>query len=95
MEMAEKNRETQRQAEGPAIRMAANPLPPDEVFADGIAGVLVRPGLVKLECYRVMRIDREDNAEVRCVTHRLVLPSRAVSDLRRMLNDLAKGGEAG
>ena len=42
-----------------------------------------------------MRIDREDNAEVRCVTHRLVLPSGAVSDLRRMLNDLAKGGEAG
>lgn len=93
--MAENNRKTQRQAKAPTIRMAANPLPPEEVFADGIAGVLARPGLVKLECYRVMRIDREDNAEVRCVTHRLVLPSGAIPDLLRMLTDLTQGRKAG
>lgn len=93
--MAKKTRATQRPAKGPTIRMAANPLPPDEVFADGVAGVLARPGLVKLECYRVMRIDREDNAEVRCVTHRLVLPSGAIQDLRRMLDGLVKGRAAG
>ncbi len=89
--MAESKRKNQRQAKAPTIRMAANPLPPDEVFADGVAGVLSRPGLVKLECYRVMRIERQDNAEVRCVTHRLVLPSAAIPDLIRMLTDLTQG----
>jgi hypothetical protein len=99
--MAENKRKTGRQATAPGHRLAANPRPPDEVFADGVASVLARPGLVKLECYRVMRIDREDNAEVRCVTHRLVLPSGAVPDLLRMLTDLtraagrSKGGKAG
>jgi len=89
--MAKNKRESRPRAQGPAVRMAANPLPPEEVFADGVAGVLARPGLIKLECYRVMRVDREDNAEVRCVTHRLVLPSGTVPDLIRMLTDLTRG----
>lgn len=89
--MAKNKRETERPAKGMAVRMAANPLPPEEIFADGVAGVLARSGLIKLECYRVMRVDRQDNAEVRCVTHRLVLPSGTVPDLIRMLTDLTQG----
>ena len=79
--MAENNEADQEQAEGPKIKMAANPTPPDEIFIDGVAGILARPGLVKLDCYRVVGIDRTDNAEVRSVTHRLVLPAAAIPEM--------------
>jgi hypothetical protein len=90
--MAENNDGNQEQAEGPKIKMAANPLPPDEIFIDGVAGILARPGLVKLDCYRVVGIDRTDNAEVRSITHRLVLPAAAIPEMMRLFQNMAKAG---
>ncbi|MDP6882818.1 MAG: hypothetical protein QF830_01660, partial [Rhodospirillales bacterium] len=55
-------------------------------------GILARPGLVKLDCYRVVGIDRSDNAEVRSVTHRLVLPSSAIPEMVRLFQNMARAG---
>ncbi len=90
--MAENTEGNQAQAEGPKIKLAANPTPPDEIFIDGVAGILARPGLVKLDCYRVVGIDRSDNAEVRSVTHRLVMPSAAIPEMVRLFQNMAKAG---
>ena len=90
--MAENNDSDQEQAEGPKIKMAANPTPPDEIFIDGVAGILARPGSVKLDCYRVVGIDRTDNAEVRSVTHRLVLPAAAIPEMVRLFQNMARAG---
>ena len=90
--MAESNEGKQEQTEGPKIKVAANPTLPEEIFVDGVAGVLARPGLIKLDCYRVVGIDRNDNAEVRSITHRIVLPAAAVPELVRLFQNMAKGG---
>jgi hypothetical protein len=86
---------TQRQGKAATIRMAAHPVPPEEVIANGIAGVPCPPGIVKLEYCRGMHMDRGDNAEVPCMTCRLVLPSGAIPDLLRMLTDLTQGRKVG
>ena len=91
--MAENTEGNQAKAEGPKIKLAANPTPPDEIFIDGVAGILARPGLVKLDCYRVVGIDRSDNAEVRSVTHRLVMPSAAIPEMVRLFQNMAKAEE--
>ena len=90
--MAENMEENKEQAEGPKIKLAANPTPPDEIFVDGVAGILARPGLVKLDCYRVVGIDRSDNAEVRSISHRLVLPAAAIPEMVRLFQNMAKAG---
>jgi hypothetical protein len=90
--MADSTEDNQAQAEGPKIKLAANPTPPDEIFIDGVAGILARPGLVKLDCYRVVGIDRSDNAEVRSVTHRLVMPSAAIPEMVKLFQNAAQAG---
>ena len=67
--MAQEPTETQAPPEAPKIKMAASPLPPEEIYVDGVAGLFARPEVVKLDCYRVVRIDA-DRAEVRTITHR-------------------------
>ena len=47
------------------VKMAPNPFPVEEIYVDGIAGIFRRGGILKLDCYRVAGVDREDGAEVR------------------------------
>ena len=74
-------------------KMAPNPFPVEEIYVDGIAGVSARGGVFKLDCYRVAGVDREDGAEVRRVTHRLVLPAVAMPGLIRASQSVAKATE--
>ena len=48
--------------------------------------------MIKLNCYRVLRVDRANNTEVRTVTHRLVLPTPAIRELASVLKGVAAGG---
>ena len=88
--MAEQPEQEQPQAEGPKFKVAANPMPPEEIYVDGVAGILARPGVMKLDCYRVVRIDPDDNAEVRSITHRLVFPSSMVPEIMRLFQNMAE-----
>ncbi len=63
------------------VKMVPNPLPPEEIYCDGVSAILGRPGVIKLECYRAVGVDKEANAEIRTVTHRLVLPAVALPEL--------------
>ena len=40
-----------------------------------------RGGVVKLDCYRVVGMDKEDNAEIRQISHKLVLPASSIAEL--------------
>jgi hypothetical protein len=71
------------------IKMMANPHQVEEIYVDGISGVFGRGGVMKLDCYRVVGIDKEDNAEVRQITHRLVIPNSAVPELMKAMQGVA------
>ena len=42
---------------GIKVKMVANPLPVEEIYIDGFAGLMTRGGVVKLDLYRVVRPD--------------------------------------
>ena len=88
--MAETPESDQPEAEARKIKLAQNATAPDEIFVDGVSGILTRPSVVKLDCYRVLRIDREDKAEVRAVTHRLVMPAGSIRELAKLLQNWAE-----
>ncbi len=75
------------------VKMVPNPLPPEEIYADGVSAILGRPGVIKLECYRAVGVDQEANAEVRTVTHRLVLPSAVLPELVGLFQKMAEAGQ--
>lgn len=76
-------------------KLVSNPHPVEEVYVDGIAGILGRAQVCKLDCYSVVGIDREDNnAEIRRVTHRLVMPTTALPELIQMIKTLTEAGES-
>ncbi len=75
------------------VKMVPNPLPPEEIYADGVSAILGRPGVIKLECYRAVGVDKEAKAEVRTVTHRLVLPSAVLPELVGLFQKLAEAGQ--
>jgi hypothetical protein len=88
--MAQEPTETQVPPAAPKIKMAASPLPPEEIYVDGVAGLFARPEVVKLDCYRVVRIDA-DRAEVRTITHRLVLPIQSFRELATLAQNVTSG----
>ena len=71
-------------------KLAPNPFPVEELYVDGIAGVLGRGGVFKIDCYRVAGIDKEDKAEVRQITHRIVLPTSAMPELVQAVQGIAQ-----
>ena len=75
------------------VKMVPNPLPPEEIYADGVSAIIGRPGAIKLECYRAVGVDKEDNAEVRTVTHRRVLPSAVLPELVGLFQKMAEAGQ--
>ena len=85
--MAEKTEKKQ------TVKMVPNPLPPEEIYADGVSAIIGRPGVIKLECYRAVGVDKEANAEIRTVTHRLVLPSAVLPELVGLFQKMAEAGQ--
>lgn len=58
---------------------------PEDSYADGATSITVSRNVIKLDLYRVVGIDQEDNKEVRVISHRLVLPLTAVPELVQIL----------
>jgi hypothetical protein len=80
------------EAAAPKVRMVPSTQPPEEIYVDGVSGILGRSGVIKLDCFRVYGVDR-DNTEVRSVTHRLVLPAGAIPGLVRLFQNMANVGQ--
>ena len=82
------------QPETPArnVKMVTSPQPPEEIYVDGVSGILGRGGVIKLDCFRVMGVDKEQ-VEIRTVTHRLVLPAGAIPGLVRLFQNMANVGQ--
>ncbi len=64
--------------------------PPEEIYVDGVSGLYFRSGVVKLNCYRVVRHDPEENKETRMETHRLVMPAMALQELIQLLQNASQ-----
>lgn len=75
------------------FKMVPSPLPPEEMYVDGVNAIIGRPGVIKLECYRVLGMDKETSAEVRSVSHRLVLPAAALPELVGLFQKMAEAGQ--
>ena len=59
---------------------------PEEIYVDGIAGLSVRAGVAKIDCYSVAPHEQSrDEPEVRRLSHRLVLPALALNELLQVL----------
>ena len=87
---------TQAEAGGqarPNVKAVANPLPIDEFFADGVGSLMSRGGVVKLDLFRVVGYERDSKAELRQVTHRLVLPLSAVPDIVKIFSSVARAAQ--
>lgn len=97
--MADENIATGSAEAGPAgaarpkVKMVAYPGPVDEFFVDGVGGVITRGGVVKLDLFRVVGFDRENNTELRQVCHRLVLPAAAVPDLVTLFQSVVRAAQ--
>ena len=95
-----KEKSTKTDADSPArsgkarAKLVNNPHPVEEVYVDGIAGILGRASVCKVDCYSVVGIDRDDgNTEIRRVTHRLVMPTAALPELIQMIKTLTETTE--
>ena len=87
-----KQADAQPETAAPNVKMIASPQPPEEIYVDGVSGILGRGGVIKLDCFRVMGVDK-DQVEIRTVTHRLVLPAGAVPGLVRLFQNMANVGQ--
>jgi len=61
--------------------------PAEEIFVDGVSGLFFRSGVVKMDCYRVVGHNQDENKEVRMSTHRIVLPVSALQELVQLLQN--------
>jgi hypothetical protein len=74
----------------PKTRLVPSPLPPEEIYVDGVAGAMGRGGVLKLDLYRVSGVDRKTGTETHRVSHRLVIPAAAIPELMRVLQGTAQ-----
>ena len=81
------------QQSAPGAKMIPNPNPVTEIFADGVAGLMGRRGVIKLELYSVIGHDADANTENRQITHRLVMPIAAVPELGKLLESMARAAK--
>jgi hypothetical protein len=86
--------EAQITEESGTAKLISNPHPVEEIYVDGFTGLFGRGGVVKIECYRVVGLDRDDKAELRRVTHRLVLPTSAVGELVKVVQGVVQAADA-
>ena len=86
-----KQADAQPETAAPNVKMVPSQRPPEEIYVDGVSGILGRGGVIKLDCFRVMGVDR-DQAEIRAVTHRLVLPAGAMPGMVQLIQRMANVG---
>jgi len=75
------------------VKLVGDMLQVDEVYADGISGVVGRGGIVKLDFYRYLGFGDKEETEVRQIVLRLVLPTSAVPELARAIKGVAEAGQ--
>jgi hypothetical protein len=75
--------ETAAKIAGPVLGAAVN-----DVFADGLAGIAVHAGTIRINLYSTL-FDPASNNMVRMVTSRLVLPLNEFDSFRRALDGVA------
>jgi len=78
----------------PNVKMVENPFQVEEVYVDGVSGMMARGGVIKLDCYRVVGIDPKGKSEVRQMTHRLVMPSSAIPELMKVMQGTVSAANA-
>lgn len=76
--------EEKKGAASKKVRFVARQEIPNEIYADGVGGLHFGRNVVKLDLYRVLEFDKEQ-AEVRQLAHRVVLPVTAIPELVRLL----------
>lgn len=91
--MAKEPQTKQPQRQATKVNMVANPVPADEIFVDGFAGVMARNGVVKFDLYRVIRADPEAQTEDRQISHRLVLPQAVLPELAGLLQQVLRAAQ--
>ena len=75
-------------SEQPGARVMADPRDIEEIYVDGVAGMSLRAGVAKIDCYRVVGQQQSEEGvgqEVRRVAHRLVMPALALNELAQIL----------
>ncbi len=75
------------------VKLVGDPTQVEEVYADGISGVVGRGGIIKLDCYRFLGVDGSDDTEVRQMVQRLVLPTTAIPELAAAIKGVAEAGQ--
>ena len=63
--------------------------PADEIYV-GITSLSFRANVVKIDCYRVVGQNPEENTESRMVAHRLVMPAAALQELIQLLQNASE-----
>ena len=64
--------------------------PAEEIYVDGISSLSFRANVVKLDCYRVVGQNPQENIENRMVSHRLVMPAAALQELIQLLQNVSE-----
>ena len=89
--MSKKNKDIE--APQRKVKLVGDMLQVDEVYADGISGVIGRGGIIKLDFYRFLGFDEKEEAEVRQIVQRLVLPTSAVPVLAQAIKGVTEAGQ--
>jgi len=88
---------------GPRFQMVPSGGPIEDMYFDGIAGIVSRGGVVKLDLYQTVGYKQGSGVEMRRLSHRLVMPTTAVPELLRLFQSVyravqeqaATGGKPG
>ena len=64
--------------------------PAEEIYVDGVSSLSFRANVVKLDCYRVVSQDFQENTESRMVAHRLVMPAAGLQELIQLLQNASE-----
>jgi len=82
--------QAERQGGGRSVKLMPNNHPVEDIYVDGALGMFARAGVVKINLYRVLGTDAGDDAEVRSLSHRLVMPVSALPELVRLIQSMAR-----
>jgi hypothetical protein len=81
--MAAENIKTGEQDHNKELR---EPTHPDlEIFADGVNGIWVRSGIMKIDLYQTTAISTDGKGEYRRLSQRVSLPLAALSEIKDAL----------
>lgn len=61
-----------------------------EIYADGVIGISLRHGVATVETYRVIGIDEQTKAEIRRVSHRMMMPLAGLDEFTALLRRMSQ-----